>query len=105
MVARAGTHQRIDIGLGALEAALDDLPEIVDEWNDLPESERVSWSLDWDHLMGSYLTLLEDYRQAKRLNDVQARRYDALLERLRLAMSHIERLNLYRPPVSLEEGQ
>ncbi len=102
MVARTGTRRRIDIGLHALEAALDDLLEIVDEWNDLPEGERVSWSLDWDHLMGSYLTLLDEYRQTKRMNDAQARRYYAVRARLRLAMQCIEQLNLYRPPVPLE---
>jgi hypothetical protein len=102
MVARTRARQRIEIGLRALEAALDDLPEIVEEWNDLPDGERVSWSLDWDHLMGSYLTLLDEYRHTQQKSNVQAQRYDTVRARLRSAMPHIEYLNLYRPPVSLE---
>lgn len=102
MVARAGTHQRIDIALHAIESALDDLPDIEDEWNELPDGERASWSLDWDHLMGSYLPRLEESCQSQLMDDVQARRYAVLRTRLGVAFPCIERLNLYRPRIALD---
>jgi hypothetical protein len=102
MVARAETQQRIAIAFEAIEAALDDLPEVTEEWQTLPEGERVSWSLDWDHLMGTYLVILERYQSGKELTREQESRYCALKAKLRAALPTINRLNLHRPPVPIE---
>jgi hypothetical protein len=102
MVARTNTHERIDIQLRAIEAALADLPEIVEEWEELPDGERASWSLDWDHLMGSYLIILDRYHTGAEMSEEQNRRYHALRDCLRAALPLIDRLNLYRPPISLD---
>jgi hypothetical protein len=102
MVARAPTVERIEIGLFAIECALDDMPEIEDEWDILPVGERVSWSQDWDQLMGTHLKTLDQHHKSGAMTDRQRRRYATLLDRLRDALPLIERLNLYRPPVVLE---
>lgn len=78
-----------------------DLPEILEEWDALSDGERASLSLEWDHLMGSYLTELEDYRRAGALSPEQEYSYRRLREELRDNLPVIERLNLYRPPVEL----
>lgn len=102
MVARTNANLRIEIGFKAIEAALSDLPELVDEWDELPDGERASWSLDWDHLMGSYLTLMDEQHRANAMTSAQSGRYEALRTRLRAAMPAIKQLNLYRPPIALD---
>ena len=102
MVARTSTSERIAIQLHAIECAVADLPEIVEEWDELPDGERASLSLDWDHLMGSYLILLERYCAGGEMSKEQSRRYNALRASLRAALPLIERLNFYRPSISLE---
>jgi hypothetical protein len=102
MVARTNVSQRIDIQLHAIESAVSDLPEIVDEWDELPDGERASLSLDWDHLMGSYLIMLDQFREDGEMTVKQTRRYHTLLQRLSDSSPLIERLNFYRPPVSLD---
>ena len=78
-----------------------DLPEILEEWDDLADGERASLSMEWDHLMGSYLAELEDYRRAGALSAAQEDSYRRLREELRDNLPVIERLNFYRPPVDL----
>ena len=102
MVARTDTSRRIDIQLHAIESAVADLPEITDEWDELADGERASWSLDWDHLMGSYLLMLERYHAAREMTTKQDHRYEALRSSLRAALPFIEYLNLYRPPIPLD---
>lgn len=102
MVARPPTFERIEIGLFAIECALDDLPDIVEEWNTLAEGERVSWSHDWDQLMGTYLILLDEHFRTDAMTERQRRRYALVLDRLREALPTIYRFNLHRPTVSLE---
>ncbi|HEY8293082.1 MAG TPA: hypothetical protein VIG44_11370 [Thermomicrobiales bacterium] len=47
---------RIEAGLYALIAEVDGLPNTADEWETLSDTEQVSISLDWDHLIATYLT-------------------------------------------------
>jgi hypothetical protein len=101
MVARTATLQRIDIGLHAIESALDDLPEIEAEWDTLPDGERASWALDWDHLMGTYLVVLHRSAGADEMTARQQSRYRRVLDRLSDSRPVIERLNLHRPPLAL----
>ena len=99
MPAKTVTDQRIEIGLEPLRLMLGDLPEVAEEWPHLGDGERASWTLDWDQLMGSYLTLLEEYYRAGGMTADQQRRYQELLRELQEALPLIERLNLYPPPV------
>ncbi len=56
---------RIDRSLHAILAEAQDLPSRADKWDSLPEWERASISLEWDHLMADYLTELDEaYRAA-----------------------------------------
>ncbi len=96
---KTATDQRIEIGLESLRLMLGDLPEVAEEWPHLGDAERASWSLDWDQLMGSYLTLLERYDRAGELTAAQRRRYREVLHTLEEALPLIARLNLYPPPV------
>ena len=102
MVARTATLRRIEIALDALDAALDDLPEVAEEWQELADGERASWSLDWDHLMGTYLITLDRYKRHGDMTAEQISRYRALLTRLREALPVIDSLSLYRPPIRLD---
>ena len=93
---------RADGMLSAVRLTNRDLPEILEEWDDLADGERASLSLDWDHLMGSYLAELEEYRRAGVLSEEQERAYERLRGELEENFPVIERLNFYRP--SFAEG-
>ena len=102
MVARAGTHQRLEIALHALESGLGDLPELAEEWDQLADGERASCSLDWDHLMGTYLIIVNRHYRSGDMAPDQRCRYERLVGELKKALPLIERLKLYPPPVPLE---
>jgi hypothetical protein len=94
--------QRIERSLYALIAEVDWLPNTASEWDTLSDTEQVSIALDWDHLIASYLTELDRFYQAGRMTADQRERYHLLLTKLREAQPIFERLNLYRPTVSLD---
>jgi hypothetical protein len=93
------TDRRIEIGLDLIGRAIDDLPEVARDWPTMDDGERASWSLDWDHLMGTYLRLLALRDQAGRLTTDQHQRYCVLMAKLAEARPTIERLQLYPPPL------
>jgi len=103
MAAPTRTNQGIEIGLKSLRLMLGDLPEVAEEWPQLSDGERVSWSLDWDQIMASDLRVLDRHYRAGAMTTEQEARYRKLLCMLKDLPPLIERLQLYPPPVSLEE--
>lgn len=101
MVTRTDTEQRLEIALESLRLMLTDLPEVAAEWADLADLEQASWSLDWDHLVGTHLVLLDRHEKAGAMTPSQAKRYRELLESLARALPLIARLGLYPPPSHL----
>jgi hypothetical protein len=101
MATPAALAQQIDGEIEAIWDMVSEMAEIVDDWWNLPESVRVSWSLDWDQAMGTLLPHVESARQAGQLNAVQETRYHSLLDTLEQLTPTIIRLNLFRPLVSL----
>jgi hypothetical protein len=82
---------------------LDELAEVADEWLQMPEGERISWSLDWDQVMGSHLPELQRHYSRRELTPEQRLGYRQLRCRLKEALPTIQRLELYPPPVLLED--
>lgn len=93
---------RIERSLSALLAEIDWLPNTAAEWDELPDGERASISMDWAHLIADYLTELDEFYHAGKMTEKQRERYHLLLHKLRDAQPIFERLNLYRPTVSLD---
>ena len=93
---------RVERGLHALIAELDWLPNTAAEWDVLSDTEQVSISLDWDHLIADYRTELDEFYHAGTMTMQQRERYHVLLHKLREAQPIFERLNLYRPTISLD---
>ena len=60
MVAETATFRRVDIELKSLLLMLGDLPDVAEEWEQLPDAEQASWSLDWDQAMGGLKVILVD---------------------------------------------
>ena len=102
MATRLATDRRIEIELKSLRLMFGDLPEVAQEWAELSDGERVSWSLDWDQLMGALKVTLDPYYRSGAMTDDQRTRYRAILRQLHEALPLIERLRLYPPPVPLE---
>lgn len=64
MATTAAIIKRADQFLNAIHSFVDDLPDLIEEWEALKESDKTSTSLDWDHMMGDYLVELEEYCNA-----------------------------------------
>ena len=102
MATQAVIATRIERSLHALLAEAEDLPCTAEEWDQLADGERASVSLDWAHLMADYLTELDQYYRAGTMTPDQQVRYRAVLCKLKAVLPIIERLDFYRPPVSLD---
>ncbi len=101
MVTKTAANSRIETDLESLRLMLGDLPEVADDWARMGEAERVSWSLDWDQVMGGLrVTLDPSYRAGAMTPDQQAR-YRDLLRRLAEARPLLERLRLQPPSAPL----
>lgn len=100
----ATTDKRVDIALDTLRLMLGDLPSVAEDWPRMSEVEQVSWSLDWDHLMGTYLSLLEQQYHAGALLAEQQAQYRELRGALADLQPLIERLQLYPPAIILGQG-
>ena len=98
------TESKVAAGLKLLRADIGDLETLDAEWETLDEAEQVSWSLDWDHVMGTYLPLVDEAYRQGRLTPDQAKAYRETLGRLKAAFPILERLDLSRPTVSLAVG-
>ena len=101
MATRATPDRRIENALDAVFSMLGDLPEVAGEWDDLTDGERASWSLEWDHAMGTYLVVLDRHYCSGELTSAQQASYRKLLQELKEALPLIEKLKLYPPPVPL----
>ncbi len=101
MAQKTGIIQRAERDLDAINSFIDDLPELAEEWDTLEEWDTVSESLYWDHLMADYLAELDGYYRINMLSTAQQKSYRKLIKRLKEVMPIIEKLNWYRPPVSL----
>ncbi len=103
MATRSAIDQRVEVDLESLHLMLGDLPEVAQEWDELSDGERVSWSLDWDQLMGALKVTLDPYYRSGDMTADQRARYREILRQLQEALPLIQRLRLYPPPVPLEE--
>ncbi len=92
------TERRLDL----LLAEIVELPTTSAAWDSIEEWERASISLEWSHLMADYLTQIDEHYRGDGVATDQRTRYQELLRKLRDALPIVERLNLYRPPVSLD---
>ena len=101
MATRTDAGLKVEIELNSLDLMLADLPEVSEEWSHLPEGERVSWSRDWDQLMGSLRAVLEPAYRAGSMTIEQRERYRRILCALETSLPTLERIGLYTPPMLL----
>jgi hypothetical protein len=102
MVAKSATAEKVDLELRCLELMLIDLPEVAEEWCELGEGERVSWSHDWDQLMGALEAILYPTYQSGSMTDEQRVRYRQILCTLQASLSTLRRVGLREPTVPLD---
>jgi hypothetical protein len=103
MVTKTAVNRRIEIDLESLRLMLGDLPEVAEDWARMGEGERVSWSLDWDQVMGGVQVTLDPPYRAGEMTPDQRARYRDLLRELAAALPVIERLQLQPPSVPLPQ--
>ena len=101
MATATETAGRIERSLSALRAEVDWLPNRIAEWDTTSESERISVSLDWDHLLCDYLTELDVSYAVGDMTEAQQNRYLMLLRSLRDALPLFARIGIWPPTIPL----
>jgi hypothetical protein len=99
MVTTSTIAARIDQGLDALILELEDLPNVVREWDTLPEAARASVGLDWDHLLIDILSDVERRAQKHELDEEQQRRLREVYRLLENMRADLDRLGFPIPAV------
>jgi len=102
MVAGAERLGRIDANLESILAETQYLPELERTWDQLPDTVRVSWDLEWGELMDRLEGLESDYRSGAMTSE-QRLAYRQLLRALAAQLPVLKRLDLTLPAVSLDE--
>ncbi len=93
----------IDLELGCLASAIDDLYELAQDWNgDRSDPWHYSEMLSWRSTLTRLERDLDPAYRAGQMTPEQAARYRALLRRLQESLPLIERLGFARPCVALE---
>jgi hypothetical protein len=100
MATTSSLTSRIDRELDALLAELRDLPNVVQEWDDLSDATRASVTLDWDHLLIDVLRSVEHHARCRELNDDQQRRLHEVHGLLDEMRDNLQRLG-FSVPASL----
>jgi hypothetical protein len=101
MATQTAVITAVERGLNSLTLMLDDLPAVAEEWNELGEAERASWSLDWDQEMGALQTLLVRSFDEGHMDGDEGARYRALWGQISAALPAIRQLGLSCPPMIL----
>lgn len=96
MAAKADDSERVDLALRSVEAVLDDLPNLADDWTTLSQDERLAWSLEWGNEMAK-MNRLAEAEAAGRLDHRRAGLFHTLAERTVRALGSVERLDLRQP--------
>jgi len=81
---------------------VDWLPNTVAEWETTSESERISISLDWDHLLSDYLGELDVHYSLGDMTDEQQDRYRTILQKLHAALPLFARIGVSPPRIPLQ---
>jgi hypothetical protein len=102
MAAQVQLDLRIDIRLEALRAMLADLPAVIQEWPELTDAERASWSLDWDQMVGAIAVVIDPAYRSGRMRGEQRKCYRAVLARLRAVLPELRALHLAVPRIALD---
>lgn len=98
------TATQIELCLTNVRDMLTDLPELASEKaaGAVPESEFLSWALDWDQAAGSDVVVLDRaYRSGLMTQDQQAR-YRDVLRHLKEALPVLRSVGLTEPRISLD---
>lgn len=103
MATTTEAQQRAALKLHTIELMVDDLPEVAAEWGELPwgeaaTDEQLSWSIDWSNKMAA-LESVGRYAADGLLSQDQQARYERVVQKARLALPTMDRLNLRRPDI------
>ncbi len=59
MAQKADAKRRIELQLRSVRGEVEELPAVVEEWENLDETERMSISLEWGNAMAKFDSLAE----------------------------------------------
>jgi hypothetical protein len=75
------THY-IDQSLRYDHAMLDELIEVTDEWDEIPEAELVSWTMDWHQFAYEKMNQITEDFASGHMTSEQEQKYRKLIQRI-----------------------
>ena len=94
--------ERIDRSLRYDHAMLDELAEVTAEWDEIPDGERASWSMDWDQFALDKISRVTGHYESGDMTPDQEASYRRLLQRIEANRDLIERFGLTMPRIPVE---
>jgi hypothetical protein len=86
-----------DLELASLDLMLSDLADVAAEWDVIGDAQRVTWSLDWDQIIGAVDRDLSPRYREGAMTMGQADLYCNVTRRLAAALPLLIRLGLRCP--------
>ena len=98
-------QQQAALMLETVELMVDDVPEVAEDWGEIPwgeaaTDEQLSWSMDWSDEMAK-LESVAQYAADGLLTAEQKLQYERIIHKLKAVLPDIDRLNLRRPLIPL----
>jgi hypothetical protein len=84
-----------------VELELDDLNDLVAEWDGMSRDEQLNKALDWEWLMYDCVTVIEEQRRKGNITTQLDERYRTLRVRLESAKPVISLLGLLEPEAAI----
>jgi hypothetical protein len=92
----------IDRSLRYNHAMLDELLEVTTEWNEIPDAELVSWTMDWHQFAIDKMDRMAGQFVGGEMTPEQEASYRHLLQRIEENRELIERFGLTMPRIPVE---
>ena len=96
---------RIDHTLWLGTAMLEELADISQEWDEIPDWEQADWSLEWEQFLSFLRHDLEAAYKSSQMTSQQKAQYKKLLANLKDVAPILKKLNLSQPPLLAERPQ
>jgi hypothetical protein len=102
MAQKTELNQLIAKALRYDHAMIDELIEVVEEWDEIDDSERLSWMMDWDQFALSEQRDLRRWYTNGDMSVKQEAEYERLLERIDEHIPLIQQYGLTVPRIPVE---
>jgi hypothetical protein len=102
MARETAVTQSIDRSLRYNHAMLDELLDVTEEWDEIPDGELAGWTMDWHQFAFDKIKRITEAYVNGAMTPEQEREYRRLIQRIEHHRDLIERFGLTMPRIPVE---